>query len=199
MAPITKNISVRDESGKLLEPTYPKRAKGLVKNGRARYIDENTICLLACPPRKLEDKNMSDNALNPNIQQNDTAPEPITQPMPSLEFILDSFKLIMNDTSHIHEAIYAIKEMDVNEGSSNVDGDKARGEAIKHAVLSRETTNQKMLEMLQEMYRDLKPRQEDTDAVLVKTAAELIKNIPPEFADSLWKRTLDTLNLNRCE
>ena len=56
-----KNIIVVDETGKEYEATYPKRAKGLVKNGRARFIDEHTICL-ACPPNtELEDKNMSEN------------------------------------------------------------------------------------------------------------------------------------------
>ena len=59
MTPIEKNIIVVDENGKEYEATYPKRAKGLVKNGRARFIDEHTICL-ACPPNtELEDKNMS--------------------------------------------------------------------------------------------------------------------------------------------
>ena len=59
MTPIKKNIIVVDENGKEYEATYPKRAKGLVKNGRARFIDEHTICL-ACPPdTELEDKNMS--------------------------------------------------------------------------------------------------------------------------------------------
>ena len=46
MTPIIKNIRVVDESGKEYESTYPKRAKGLVKSGRAHFIDENCICLL---------------------------------------------------------------------------------------------------------------------------------------------------------
>lgn len=47
--PIEKNVIVVDEQGNEYEATYPKRAKGLVKNGRARFIGENKICL-ACPP-----------------------------------------------------------------------------------------------------------------------------------------------------
>lgn len=57
MIPITKNIIVTDERGMNYGATYPKRAKGLVKNGRARFINENTICL-ACPPNILEDNEM---------------------------------------------------------------------------------------------------------------------------------------------
>ena len=60
MTPIEKNIIVVDELGNEYEATYPKRAKGLVKNGRARFIDDNKICL-ACPPHtELEDNNMSE-------------------------------------------------------------------------------------------------------------------------------------------
>ena len=59
MTPIEKNIIVVDEQGKTYEATYPKRAKGLVKNGRARFIDENKICLLCPPNTKLEDNDMS--------------------------------------------------------------------------------------------------------------------------------------------
>ena len=68
MTPIEKNIIVVDELGNEYEATYPKRAKGLVKNGRARFIDDNKICL-ACPPHiELEDTIMSENKnVNANV------------------------------------------------------------------------------------------------------------------------------------
>ncbi len=49
-----------DEIGNVYEATYPKRARGLVKNGRARFINEHTICL-ACPPSITEDIKMTEN------------------------------------------------------------------------------------------------------------------------------------------
>ena len=58
MTPIEKNVIVVDEQGNILEATYPKRAKGLVKKGRARFISESMICL-ACPPQKMEENEMS--------------------------------------------------------------------------------------------------------------------------------------------
>lgn len=61
MTPIEKNINVVDEQGNQYEATYPKRAKGLVKNGRARFINENTICLLCPPDQKVEDNQMTEN------------------------------------------------------------------------------------------------------------------------------------------
>ena len=35
-----------DEQGNEYEATYFKRAKGLVKNGRARFVNERTLCLM---------------------------------------------------------------------------------------------------------------------------------------------------------
>ena len=61
--PIEKNVIVVDAQGNEYEATYPKRAKGLVKNGRARFVGENKICL-ACPPDKiLEEEKMEENKL----------------------------------------------------------------------------------------------------------------------------------------
>lgn len=63
---MTKNIAVIDEQGIKYEATYLKRAKGLVKSGRARFVDEKTICL-ARPPDKSEDKTMSENMGSKNF------------------------------------------------------------------------------------------------------------------------------------
>lgn len=51
---------VVDEQGNEYEATYPKRAKGLVKNGRARFVGENKICLARPPEQILEDNKMTD-------------------------------------------------------------------------------------------------------------------------------------------
>lgn len=67
---MTKNIAVIDEQGNRYEATYLKRAKGLVKSGRARFVDEKTICL-ARPPDKSEDKIMSENMGSKNYSSED--------------------------------------------------------------------------------------------------------------------------------
>ena len=38
-----KNVIVKDEFGKQVGFTYPKRARGLVKNGRAEYVGDCEI------------------------------------------------------------------------------------------------------------------------------------------------------------
>ena len=43
--PIEKNFIVTDVNGKIIGSTYPKRARGLVKNGRAEYAGDHTIRL----------------------------------------------------------------------------------------------------------------------------------------------------------
>ena len=71
MIPIAKNVIVVDEQGNEYEATYPKRAKGLVKNGRARFVSENKICL-ACPPNTiLEDNVMSNHSVIDDIGMNE--------------------------------------------------------------------------------------------------------------------------------
>lgn len=44
---MTKNITVTDANGDIIGTTYPKRAKGLVKNGRACYVGSGTIRMSA--------------------------------------------------------------------------------------------------------------------------------------------------------
>ena len=50
-----KTIRVVDEYGNSYQPTYPKRAKGLVRSGRARFLTEDTICLTASMEELLDD------------------------------------------------------------------------------------------------------------------------------------------------
>lgn len=50
MTPITKNIIVKDINGNYIGTTYPKRARGLLKKGRAISVDAHTICLTGNPP-----------------------------------------------------------------------------------------------------------------------------------------------------
>lgn len=45
VVPIEKNIIVIDKDNNMLNKTYKKRAKQLVKNNRAYYVDDQTICL----------------------------------------------------------------------------------------------------------------------------------------------------------
>lgn len=78
--PIEKNVRVIDEQGNEYEATYPKRAKGLVKHGRARFLSDDLICL-ACPPNStdLEDSQMKDFLFH---KRSDAQPTPVVPETP---------------------------------------------------------------------------------------------------------------------
>lgn len=46
---MTKNVTVTDAQGNMIGTTYPKRASGLIKNGRAIFVDDCTIRLSGKP------------------------------------------------------------------------------------------------------------------------------------------------------
>lgn len=140
-----KNIEVVDEAGNVYEPTWPKRAKGLVKNGRARFVSENRICL-ACPPdSEMEDKHMSNTM---------TIFDDIT-----VADILTRINNIINQTSYITDACQSLAAMgDGDSGEMNSPGNvmgEAKANAIATVVQSRETTNQQILRLYEKMYDDM--------------------------------------------
>ncbi|MHB1153180.1 MAG: hypothetical protein ACYCWE_13285 [Eubacteriales bacterium] len=216
MTPIEKNIRVIDESGNKYEATFNKRAIGLVKKGRARFVDDTTICLdktsfqtRSAGNEKPENKKMDNNAIdnintkrqtdsdfirdkinrmmtileskNPDgepymmvnhdmfnqiqsmlltlIQTSNDYEE--TPDEPSIKYILSRIDMIIREKEHIENALTTIQTMQLNESPNGGFGDQARAEAIQSTVQSRETTNQKILDMLDKMYDDLKPRQDD--------------------------------------
>ena len=146
MIPIEKNIIVVDEQGNYYEATYPKRAKGLVKNGRARFIDENTICL-ACPPYDMEDNNMSNNTENMAIETKPT--EKLT-----MDYVLEQIEKIATETEYLHNAISELSK--TNSGGPGDVGTQEKAHALGEIVTSREHTNQRLLSLYEKMYDDLK-------------------------------------------
>ena len=140
---MNKNIEVVDEAGNLYEPTWPKRAKGLVKHGRARFVAENRICLTCPPDIETEETHMSNNIFGEMTVQD----------------ILVRIASIVNQTSYIGEVAEALKAMgDGDSGDmyspGNVMG-QAKAEALGAIVATRETTNQQILRLYEKMYDDL--------------------------------------------
>ena len=146
MTPIEKNIIVVDELGNEYEATYPKRAKGLVKSGRARFIDDNTICL-ACPPHiELEETTMS------------STTKTTTKPKDKLtiNYVLNQIEQIVKDNEYIHNALEQLALMPKSDPGDIAGQEKAK--AIGDIVRCRETTNQQALRLYEKMYDDLKPQ-----------------------------------------
>lgn len=102
---MNKNVTVLDEQGNYIGATYPKRARGLVKHGRARFIDENdenVICLInapACPP---DIDNSEENTMDDKILFNDkNAVGEIENDKAVQEYIENNFKNFKFDEKDI--------------------------------------------------------------------------------------------------
>ena len=156
MTPIEKNIIVVDEQGNEYEATYPKRAKGLVKNGRARFVDENKIGL-ACPP----DKILEENEMTENIATaaEVVATEENVSKTLSIDYVLAQIEKIVDNTAHITEALNSLK--DVRSGGPGDIGAEGKARGIADVVKCRETTNQQLLAFYTKVFNDLTAPKKD--------------------------------------
>ena len=147
MTPIEKNIIVVDEQGNEYEATYPKRAKGLVKNGRARFVDENKICL-ACPPDKiLEEEKMSNN-INKNQVFNQIVE--LQKNLESLDKVLFKIQLVNDSQSSVELEDGNCILLDY---MPEVALEKVK--TIREIVMSRENTINAMLDFYLKLYQKL--------------------------------------------
>lgn len=140
---MNKNITVLDMQGKVCGATYPRRAKGLVKKGRARFAGENTICLVR-PPHRAEDIRM-DQIQTGNIAVNESpvsAPEMMLDEtvQPDVSCLVQAIGQIAQNTDYLTAALQQLE---------NLDGEAAA--AAARMVECREQTNQRMIEMLEKM------------------------------------------------
>ena len=160
-----KTIAVVDEQGNTYEATYPKRARGLVKKGRARFISASMICL-ARPP-KLEEKRMSNTI--------------------TLDMILEQVNKVVNNNAFFEEALQSLMNMT----SSNVPmspgappdvAGEARAKAVADICRARETTNQQLIRFYEKMYDDLMYMQglrRENAPVVVRPILDEQTELPP--------------------
>lgn len=126
-----KKIKVFDKNHNPIGETYPKRAEGLVKKGRAEYSpDKNSITLFLT---NTEEKLM---------------PENITP-----EEILKRIDNITADTEHLKTAFTELSEMYELPDGYNSDTE----DAVKIIAVEREKTNQKLIDLLSRLYDDVRP------------------------------------------
>ena len=147
MTPIEKNVIVVDELGNEYEATYPKRAKGLVKNGRARFVGENIICL-ACPPDKILEENNMSNSVNKNQIFNQ-----IVELQKSLESIDKTLFLL----GEVTDSQSCVEQEDCEPVVLDYLPDVAmeKIKAMRDVVLEREKTINKMLDFYLKLYQDV--------------------------------------------
>ena len=155
MIPIEKNIIVVDENGTVFESTWLKRANGLVKKGRARWLDERTICL-ACPPEQMEDNEMENMKQAETVEERVDDTESTKQPKSRLgdltiEGLLDQMDAIRKEMLFMNELLSTMENI-TNQGGEDDAGHIA--EATSQAFIARETTCQQQLRFLEKIYND---------------------------------------------
>ena len=129
---MTKNISVVDTQGNIYEATYPKRAKGLVKKGRARFVDETTICL-ARPPYHTEDE-MDENKTTMTTPEGE-----IVQLVAA--YVIAKIEQIMAESENLKRSLELLS-------SDRLDEFGNTALAIGNMIEARERTNQEMIGLL---------------------------------------------------
>ena len=173
---MNKNIEVVDEAGNVYEPTWPKRAKGLVKHGRARFVDENTICL-ACPPNQiLEDTEMSENI---NITENTSQNAVLTEKEIFDQIVLLQKQLTEQSPTSLHrlgEAIYDAR----GEGEDAQISDEQVAN-ICAVFAQREETLRDMMKFYERMYNNL--QQEKREQKMAEPESEIMAQKRKEFLD----------------
>ncbi len=166
-----KNVIVVDEQGNEYGATYPKRAKGLVKNGRARFIDENKICL-ACPP----DIFLEDNQMENNINNNNLTAKEIFDQIVKLQN-----QLTENSQTSLHRLGDVITDVR-GENYENNDDIASQIESICSIFAMREETMRLMLEFYRRMYDDIQ-NDKSSKVDLIKSSFSEISSDLSSFED----------------
>ena len=181
--PMEKNVTVVDEQGNQYGATYPKRAKGLVKNGRARFVDENTICL-ACPPNEiLEDTDMSENI---NITENNNSNAVLTEKEVFDQIVLLQKQLTEQSPTSLHR---------LGEAISNARGESEFGRISDEQVASicavftqREETLRDVMKLYERMYNNL--QQEKREQKMAEPESEIMAQKRQQFLDFVRATTV---------
>jgi len=173
VTPINKNVTVTDEFGNEYEPTYAKRARGLVRKGRARFVGENRICLTRPPSTIMEDDSMN-NEYTALVESTATAANPADGDLGrgntvTTAEILRRIDRIIEDKAHIDNALHMLQNVPSSTGSGSP------AWAIGSIVEKREQTNQRMLALLERMYNDISPRK--SEKTMYQIAAEGFEHI----------------------
>ena len=170
--PIEKNVIVVDSQGNEYEATYPKRAKGLVKSGRARFVGENKICL-ACPPKE----NLEDNIMSENIN---TTAEQKTADLTKSEVWAQIIKL-QDQLVSLKDTFSAL--IDISDTNEFEDGDAIESvitevvlnkTKVINAVFSeREATLNSLLDFYKVVYNDLYQQEKNARKEKIETVQSI--------------------------
>ncbi|MBE6616124.1 MAG: hypothetical protein E7631_12570 [Ruminococcaceae bacterium] len=180
------------------EPTWPKRAEGLVKKGRAYRLAEDHICLIdpsdgqsdhaeenctAVHPsdiQKISEEtymNTQENVKNEAIETEKIAEEIRSWGKLSMDYVLDKIEAVRKDSEYLYKTVHALEAMQVSQGPEDIAG-QAKAQALADVVRCRETTNQQLIQLYTRMYDDLKPTGGSCESTSTRLQAlEMVKHL----------------------
>lgn len=182
------------------EPTWPKRAEGLVKKGRAYRLAEDHICLISETSdgqniHAVEDRqtavrssdiqkiseetymNAQENIKNEAIEAEAGAEEIRSWGKLSMDYVLDKIEAVRKDSEYLYKTVHALETMQVSQGPEDIAG-QAKAQALADVVRCRETTNQQLIQLYTRMYDDLKPTGGSCESTSTRLQAlEMVKLI----------------------
>ena len=200
MIPIEKNIAVVDENRTVFESTWLKRANGLVKKGRARWLDKQTICL-ACPPEKMEDNEMENNQQAETVTERIAETESIKQQSDgklgglTIESLLDRMDAIRKEMLSMKELLSTMETITKHGGEDDA-GHIA--EAASQAFVARETTCQRQLDFLEMVYKDhFSAPSEDARAARTRILLDKMNDFIPcmDYSDENGAGSIEALKV----
>ena len=196
MIPIEKNIIVVDGNGTVFEPTWLKRANGLVKKGRARWLDENTICL-ACPPEQMEDNKMENSKQTEVITEHGTDAENARPGGLTVENLLERMDAIRQEMLSMKELAGTMEAIS-KQGDDDYAGHIA--EATSQAFIARETTCQQQLRFLERIYSDhFSAPSEEAKNARIRMILDSMNDVIPslDYSDENGPGSIEALKLIR--
>lgn len=132
-----KKILVVDEHGVFLHSTYEKRARGLVKKGRAQFLNDTTIQFHYATSQK-EVKRMSEL---------------------TMQDVLHRIDQIHEESNYLKDAFMTIEKIPNNISDEQAN---ARAVAASEMVKAKEETNRQMLTLLQLMFESVKKEEAES-------------------------------------
>ena len=169
----TPTIKVTGPDGRILKPTWRKRADGLVRKGRAYYTAEDHIVLSFTPSdtdapsdtytTETEIQIMSQE--NINISETKPAEEVRTDTKLTVDYLLTQLEKIASDTKYLQNTIEAIKS--IPSGHPGDEAGHGKAHALSDVVKCRETTNQQLIGLYEKQLNVLTSERRTS----VKTAA----------------------------
>ncbi len=149
-----KNITVIGENGDILYGTYPKRAKGLVRKGRAHWVSDSAIRLCVSGKERHENKEEStmanniyevfDNQLSKMQEQLRDAGEAASVPVRCR--ILDTMEFFR--AAEQKDMLITLIEKQLSAMQAAMEGEEV---FVPENTAARETTRQKMLELMEKL------------------------------------------------